>query len=1678
MYLLKKHLNRSCIVILFMLVKCWGEIFEVEYLLDVPKNDSDFVSRANLTKLLLNTNTCSQSTPYRLYADSTATGIDEISGSVYSGWNERNLYLLFDIKDDKITRPILERPLIGDGFDVHVSRDPSADTKYYGLQFYFTGDTVVPFFQNLYFKAGKTPRPTEAFIGIKIKHTFFSEGYRVFCEIPWLNFEELNFDRDTIYLSFALHDLDNMNYRALYYNNDSPLTLRFTKMKNYHKNNKGRIKKLSKDLSDYTILMAWIVTLVLTIFYMIYHKRLDSNRRVAKLILVGGWGFLILEIFVLILGKVSLNKIREKSAQKTKYLYEFFNEARNLKILSGNPEDIREKFLELISGKSVSWDYPLIDSALDLSGHPIFLETGIPVRPYLNFVVQDPGVILNEPADTLYLLFEPSWGDRQEIPPFSVLFYYFDDTKDSIELSAQLQHSRATIDNQFFYSDLWGRQECIVLKYIVPSMQERVDRINLKTKSSTTSSLNLMALTIREGKHFKCVALNPPITTSHSGTQARIDQNIITEGGYLLSGKRNIRIPIQTFAKRVTFFYTSIGYQYPQGSPYGTRIGRFTIHYRNQGKQSIDLLNGINIDSYFMGFPEKHTKTMVSEIGFWGNDIEEFKVHLDEMKMDANPQFIKSIEVEDDGTWDGIILRGITLSQEQDTARVLKKISEARFFDQDGEQQIGLKSEWKKFFSDLNFVLYQNDKVVESNFKTMGRLAGIKLDSEASARVLKGKQVWSGIKKLENELYWTEMFPIIQDDLFHSPQATGAIGLFQPLTVFKFLNNWKWRLEKFGITVFLFLIIFLLIKINLIKNRIPHRSPVYSIVLGFVFSVALLYFLREYWMKSIEKKSHDQFANELRTVRILLSQKIEELKEIAAAIIKKEIYANREKYRSANERRDRKLIKSMLSDNLQEFNVSQGDIILEYHNQDSLRQQWVKNIYYTNTNQLYISENIITNFRNSGLYVSMLGGVHFLAYNRQRLGNDIYQLYLYFPITQDVLNSFLSDSLGRKWGLYHTNGYSFHQNFTSFNTFNLIYFQEIKQNLETQSVFIRLSDRIKEIEGYTYLSDIYEEPHVILSAKRDIRKYMKDKNIVNLIFIVLILATMAFFLSFIVFDKKGFNYRLFWGAGVFYKFNKANIKYNQELSQSVSRSIFSDKPDLNLMNINAFFKDKQFLEDPDQIIERYVSLLVDKMQSPRMEIWLRDIVHDGFLKWGFKGQWVERKKWYHSIDPQWHEFRTKKVPQFVRSEDRFMANREVIYYPLWRDEEWIGYILFFSEMEEIDFSGHIFKHVDLLTNFLILSLKRSFLSNVRNNLDKKMINLNTDQSNSEESGFKSLPVSQPANVAGEADFFWMSKSAPTQKIIKVILQLGDLQSTILLEGESGTGKDFWAGVIHQLSPRANFPFIKIQCASIPEHLFETELFGYEKGSFTGAAESKKGKVELANEGTLYLDGIDTLPLNIQTQILGILEESRIHSIGQSRSIPINVRFIVSTTESLKKMVNAGRFRKDLYYRLTAFALTLPPLRERIEDMPDLVKVLLGRCSLKMKNSIKTISDEILTFFCEYDWPGNIRQLENVIYRLVAESIQGQTVFDDMNFVKKTLKNDTPRKNGNKKISKDEKMKLLTEYLLNNGSITSSIYARLMGVSKRSAVKDLNEYVREGLIFRKGVIRSIKYYMIQ
>lgn len=298
----------------------------------------------------------------------------------------------------------------------------------------------------------------------------------------------------------------------------------------------------------------------------------------------------------------------------------------------------------------------------------------------------------------------------------------------------------------------------------------------------------------------------------------------------------------------------------------------------------------------------------------------------------------------------------------------------------------------------------------------------------------------------------------------------------------------------------------------------------------------------------------------------------------------------------------------------------------------------------------------------------------------------------------------------------------------------------------------------------------------------------------------------------------------------------------------------------------------------------------------------------------------------------------------------------------------------------------------------------------------------------------------------------ITKSAKMQRLIELIKVVGKSNATVLVTGESGTGKELVARAIHSQSHRHNKSFIAVSCAALPESLLESELFGHEKGSFTGAYAQKKGKFEFANGGTLFLDEIGEMSANIQVHLLRVLEEKEFTRVGGNEPLRVDVRVISATNKDLRKAIEKQEFREDLYYRLNVVNIELPPLRERKEDIPLLAEHFLNKFASENRKEITGFSPDAIEFLLDYDWPGNVRELENAVERAVILAQDSIITAADLPQESMSLTSPaTPRKSL-KEVEKGHILNVLRETGENY-----SAAARILGISRMTLYKKAREY---------------------
>ena len=298
----------------------------------------------------------------------------------------------------------------------------------------------------------------------------------------------------------------------------------------------------------------------------------------------------------------------------------------------------------------------------------------------------------------------------------------------------------------------------------------------------------------------------------------------------------------------------------------------------------------------------------------------------------------------------------------------------------------------------------------------------------------------------------------------------------------------------------------------------------------------------------------------------------------------------------------------------------------------------------------------------------------------------------------------------------------------------------------------------------------------------------------------------------------------------------------------------------------------------------------------------------------------------------------------------------------------------------------------------------------------------------------------------------ITKSSKMQRVIELIKVVAKSNATVLITGESGTGKELVARAVHSNSPRMGRPFVAVSCGALPESLLESELFGHEKGSFTGAYAQKKGKFEFANRGTLFLDEVGEMSGNIQVHLLRVLEEKEFTRVGGNEPIKVDVRVISATNKDLKRAIANGEFREDLYYRLNVVTIELPPLRERKEDIPLLAQHFLNKFALENDKEVTGFSPEATKSLLDYDWPGNVRELENAVERGVILAKGSLVTVADLPQESASLARSVPIGRALREVERNHILSVL-----NGTGGNYSEAARVLGITRMTLYNKAREY---------------------
>ncbi len=306
---------------------------------------------------------------------------------------------------------------------------------------------------------------------------------------------------------------------------------------------------------------------------------------------------------------------------------------------------------------------------------------------------------------------------------------------------------------------------------------------------------------------------------------------------------------------------------------------------------------------------------------------------------------------------------------------------------------------------------------------------------------------------------------------------------------------------------------------------------------------------------------------------------------------------------------------------------------------------------------------------------------------------------------------------------------------------------------------------------------------------------------------------------------------------------------------------------------------------------------------------------------------------------------------------------------------------------------------------------------------------------------------------------FIGKTAAIQQILQTVQRIAPTDSTVLITGETGVGKEIIARAVHLASRRREHHFVKVNCAAIPETLLESELFGYEKGAFTGAVTSKPGRFEIAHQGTLFLDEIGEIPIHLQAKLLAVLQDKAFERVGGVKTTRVDLRIVAATNADLHAAIHSGKFRSDLFYRLNVVPIHIPPLRERKDDLVSLVDYFLNKFCAKYEKRASGISPDVMAAFGSYDWPGNIRELENVLERMVLMSETEKIGYDQL--PPEIHKVEPTSQNSSLKVKMEDISRVTEKQMiidaLNRTNQNRTRAAELLGISRRTLQNKIKEY---------------------
>ncbi len=1304
-------------------------------------------------------------------------------------------------------------------------------------------------------------------------------------------------------------------------------------------------------------------------------------------------------------------------------------------------------------------------------------------------------------------------------------------------------------------------------------------------KSSSGYQYQAWPLTVPESQPVAVLEDSSRTFHSLNGIPYLLNRQIIGYGGSAGKGMRSCRIPIQNEADRLCFLYTSSGYQLERGSPYGSRIGSLRIHYQDQTEQLIELRNGINIDSYWLGTPDKHPPEMTSLMGFY---IQEgaAEYHLDEFIIDLKAVPIEWLEIEDQKTWDQIVVRGISLGKKIAQAAGSARPDFLVYFNLQDEQ-LSLKEEWLKELKGSEIIFYQKTQQILTPF--FSHVFYSRLPAHLQRGVLeqlKEKQEWI---KSEDVFYATSFLPLNYFDLARLEEAGfGCLGLFLPVQSL----NWFEKMIK-GMPLVWFVLLFFA-GLKIIADRAQQMARFRFKLLFFYLSVFILPILILYFFLSriLIDLERDQVVKQLDfnfklIEKILAKQKI---------LLKEAV---------TSQRKDSTILSSQ---EIRSFTLAER---VGYH---SVTGEWKKEYSATDSKAaLFFNPFSLSTLNSSGLGVNGWWGIYqsFLTRKVSPHGTEtVYQTALLDRIFIKGLSEFVQCEVA----LYYPNGALSYGTSPVFSERSLRYpaLLQKKEELLASGRFAIKGIRVKEQKktfGFQLLLNDPGQPVGILALTDPDSKLPQRPVWFKLLFLGIALIGFSF-ANYLTFSAKldasvqklragqtavqaeKLGYRTEEGEDELGEFGTAFNALVKNLEERI----------LELSLMNEFSTQLSILHKPHRLAEFGLATILRAVKAKEGSILLNDFKNGSphfLLRMGEAG--ISRSSgieinlkdlsvFKKSDDPVHNNMvyvSSIKFKNFVSGEISLsrdgepfterdvkfcstlinhlsvalenarlyhlavedilpglysrhyflqLLEREIqdsryqqkaislllVQIGQWENSHWIamdsesenfknivqsllriigsaGICARFQESElAVLFSG---KNKNESRNFceqILAQFKEESGSSLIGGIASIPDDTNSQQillidagqalAEARQHPRNSFIVYGERGVASVEDYHGVVPDVvivneKMREMASRIFSIAKSESTVLLEGESGSGKDFWASYIHHASDRKDNPFVKIHCPAIPHELFYSELFGHEKGAFTGAKERKIGKFEHAQGGTIYLNEIGDLSLENQAKFLSVIQERRFSRLGDSHTIPLDVRLIFSTAKNLEEAIRENRFRQDLYYRLNVLQFKIFPLRERREDIPELARIFMKKYGEREGRVIYEISGSLMDKFIQYDWPGNVRELENLIERAVVMLPPDKTAIDDIpEFSNKMLAFPaiqfgqtqlTPRKK-----SQEERLEEILRYLREHKSINSRQYSQIFNVTTRTAQLDLNVLVLKNRILKKGTGFKNTYYSIK